>query len=41
LYKNSSIDDNATKSFILAISLNVLRNYFDGPNQIIFRSVFQ
>jgi len=35
-----SIDDNAEKSFnILAISLNILHNYFDGPNKIIVRSV--
>jgi len=32
--------DNAAKSFyILAISLNVLHNYFNGPNKIIFRSI--
>jgi len=31
---------NAAKSFnIPAISLNILYNYFDGPNKIIFRSV--
>jgi len=34
-------DDNAAKSFnIPAISL-ILYNYFDGPNKIIFRSVFK
>jgi len=36
-----SVDDNAAKSFnILATSLGVLHNYFDGSNKIIFRSVF-
>jgi len=35
-----SIDDNAAKSFnILAISLSVLHNYFNGPNKIILKSV--
>jgi len=36
-----SIDDNVAKSFnILATNLDVLYNYFDGSNQINFRSVF-
>jgi len=36
-----SVDDNAGKNFnILAISLNILFNYFDGPNKIIFTSTF-
>jgi len=36
-----SIDDNGVKSFnVLATSLSVLHNYFDGPNKIIFKSVF-
>jgi len=31
---------NTAKHFdIRAINLNVLRNYFDGPNKIIFRFV--
>jgi len=30
---------NARNFDILAISLSVLRNYFDGPNKIIFRFV--
>jgi len=31
---------NAAKNFgILTISLNVLHNYFDGPNKMIFRSI--
>jgi len=34
-----SIDDDAKNLNILAISLNVLHNYFDGPNKIIFKSV--
>jgi len=35
-----SVDNNAAKNFnILAISLNVLHNYFDDSNKIIFRSV--
>jgi len=35
-----SVDDDAAKSFnILATSLSVVHNYFDGPNNIIFRSV--
>jgi len=35
-----NVDDNAAKSFnILAIKLNILHNYFDGPNKIVFRSV--
>jgi len=38
--KRLNIDDNAAKNFnILATSLNVLHNYFDGPNKIIFRFV--
>jgi len=33
-------DDKAAKSFnVLATSLNVLHNYFDDPNKIIFRFV--
>jgi len=36
-----NVDDNAAKDFnTLATSLNVLLNYFDGPNKIIFRSIF-
>jgi len=39
-YERSNVDDNATKSFnILASSLNVLYNYFDGQNKIIFKFV--
>jgi len=35
-----SVDDNAVKCFyVLSTSLNVLHNYFDGLNQIIFRSM--
>jgi len=35
-----SVDDNDAKNFnILATSLNVLHNYFNDPNEIIFRSV--
>jgi len=35
-----NVDYKVAKSFnILAISLNVLRNYFDDSNTIIFRSV--
>jgi len=35
-----NIFDDVTKCFnILATSLNVLYNHFDGPNKIIFRSV--
>jgi len=34
------VDDSATKNFnILATNLNVLYNYLDDPNKIIFRSV--
>jgi len=37
----SSIMNSAVKNFdILATSLNMLRNYFDDLNKIIFRSVF-
>jgi len=33
-------DENAAKSFdILATSLNVLYNYFDNPNKIIFSKI--
>jgi len=36
-----SIDHIVAKNFsILAISLSVLHNSFDGPNKIIFRFVF-
>jgi len=39
-YEHLNLFDNAAKYFnILTISLNVLYNYFDGPNKIIFRSV--
>jgi len=42
-HKNNYIkrlSDNAAKSFnILAISLNVLHNYFDSSNKIILKSV--
>jgi len=35
--KRLNIDDKAAKSFnILAINFNVLNNYFDGSNKIIF-----
>jgi len=35
-----NIDDIAVKNFnILETSLNILHNYFDGPNKIIFKSV--
>jgi len=35
-----NINDKAVKSFnILATNLNVLHNYFDNPNKIIFESV--
>jgi len=35
-----SVDNNAAKNFnILVTSLNVLHNYFDDLNKIIFRSV--
>jgi len=34
-----NINNNAKSFNILAISLSVLHNYFDGPNNIIFRSV--
>jgi len=35
-----NVDDNAAKSFnIIAIRLNDLHNYFDGPNRIIFRFI--
>jgi len=41
--KRLNIDDMAAKSNqsinILATSLNILHNYFDGPNKIIFSSV--
>jgi len=33
-----NVDDKSFK-VLKAISLNVLHNYFDGPNKIIFRSV--
>jgi len=34
-----NVDDKVAKSFdILAIRLDVLHNYFDGPTKIIFRS---
>jgi len=37
---DSGIMSNAVKNFdILVISLNILHNYFDDPNKIIFRSV--
>jgi len=40
--RNLSVDGNAATSFnILAISLNVLCNYFDNPNKITFRSLFR
>jgi len=40
LYRSLSVDDNAVKSFnVLATSLSVLHNYFDGPNKIIFRFI--
>jgi len=33
--------NNAAKDFgVLATNLNVLRNYFDSPNKIIFKSKF-
>jgi len=36
----SVADDNAAKSFnILAISLNILSNYFDGPTKL-FSNVY-
>jgi len=35
-----SVNNDAAKSFnVLATSLNVLHNYFDDPNKIIFKSV--
>jgi len=35
--KRLNVDDKAAKNFnILAINLNVLNNYFDGSNEIIF-----
>jgi len=39
--RNNSVEcinifDNVTKYFILTTSLNVLYNYFDSPNKIIF-----
>jgi len=35
-----NVDNNAAKNFkILATSLNVIHNYFDGSNKIIFRSI--
>jgi len=35
-----NVDNNAAKSInILAISLNVLHNYLNGSNKIIFKSV--
>jgi len=38
--KRLNVDDKAAKSFnIVAINLNVLHNYFDDPNKIIFRFV--
>jgi len=37
--KRLSIDENEKSFDILTISLNVLCNYFDGPNKIIFRFV--
>jgi len=38
--ERSSVDDNVAKSFnILATNLNILHNYFDSLNKIIFRSV--
>jgi len=37
-----SVDDSAAKrSNILAISLSILHNYFDDPNNTIFRCHFQ
>jgi len=34
------VDDKTAKRFnILATNLNVLHNYFEDPNKIIFRSV--
>jgi len=36
----SSIISNVVKNFdVLAISLSILHNYFDGSNRIIFKSV--
>jgi len=36
-----NIDSKAAESFnILTTNLSVLHNYFDGPNKIIFKSVF-
>jgi len=33
-------NDNVTKIFnVLAIDMNILHNYFDGPNKIIFRFI--
>jgi len=34
-----SVDNNAKSINILITSLSVLRNYFDGPNKIIFREL--
>jgi len=37
-----NVDEKNAKSFnILTTGLNVLHNYFDGPNKIIFRSIFK
>jgi len=37
-----NVDGKTAKSFnILITNLSVLHNYFDGPNKIIFKSVFQ
>jgi len=34
-----SVDDNAAKNFnIIAIILNVVRNYFDGPIKLFSKS---
>jgi len=41
-HQNNYVNDDAAKSFnIMTSSLNVLHNYFDGPNKIIFISIFQ
>jgi len=39
LCKSLSIISNTAKYFDILASLNILHNYFDSPNEIIFRSV--
>jgi len=34
-----SVDNNAAKSFNIPVSSNILHNYFDDSNKIVFRSL--